>query len=321
MRSIRMIIPVTVALALAGADTAMAQGKGHQHGGSPGGQGGGHAAHGNRGGGQGQARTQGGGQQRQAQRAQERGRSGQARAARPSRGGEARSERGSARSSARTPRAAERSVERGAPGRARAALVRSRATGVRIAGNALDRGRGRGLNGDAVRVAQAGSRVRLLNRRGDVLLDMDDDRVREMGAWRLRRMGDRPATGNAPAFCRNGAGHPVWGREWCLDKGFGLGSGNGTLWSRGVIDDVVFQRYPERLDRSGLIDVLGDIVFGRVALQAVTLGYDQPLMGVWLAPTTGPRSLVLTSAGYPVAEFVDLDRDDRVEVLYVLQPL
>lgn len=26
-----------------------------------------------------------------------------------------------------------------------------------------------------------------------------------------------------PAFCRSGAGHPVFGRRWCLEKGFGLG--------------------------------------------------------------------------------------------------
>jgi hypothetical protein len=27
----------------------------------------------------------------------------------------------------------------------------------------------------------------------------------------------------SPAFCRSGAGHPVHGRSWCIDKGFGLG--------------------------------------------------------------------------------------------------
>ena len=30
--------------------------------------------------------------------------------------------------------------------------------------------------------------------------------------------------GRGPAFCRSGAGHPVWGPEWCLEKGWGLGS-------------------------------------------------------------------------------------------------
>ena len=27
----------------------------------------------------------------------------------------------------------------------------------------------------------------------------------------------------SPSFCRSGAGHPVHGRAWCIDKGFGLG--------------------------------------------------------------------------------------------------
>ena len=35
-----------------------------------------------------------------------------------------------------------------------------------------------------------------------------------------------PATADAaPSFCRSGAGHPRFGREWCIRKGFGLGGG------------------------------------------------------------------------------------------------
>ena len=33
-----------------------------------------------------------------------------------------------------------------------------------------------------------------------------------------------PSTASAdPSFCRSGAGHPVHGREWCVNKGFALG--------------------------------------------------------------------------------------------------
>lgn len=163
----------------------------------------------------------------------------------------------------------------------------------------------------------------MLNRRGDVLLDMDEDRIGDLGGWRLRRTGDQRPRENAPAFCRSGEGHPVRGRDWCIDKGFGLGSRSGTLWSRGTLDDVIFRRRGDdgRLDRSGLIGVLGDLVFGRLALQAVTLGYDQPLYGSWVAQPEGPRLLRVYSGDYPVAELVDNDRNDRVEVLYVVQPL
>jgi hypothetical protein len=153
-------------------------------------------------------------------------------------------------------------------------------------------------------------------------MDMDENRARDLGNWQLRRMGDRQPSANAPAFCRSGAGHPVHGREWCMDKGFGLGSRSGTMWSRGSIEDVVFRRRTDgdRLDRGGLAGVLGDIVFGRLALQSVALGYDQPLMGVWVAQPDGPRILRVRSGEHEVAEFVDRDRDDRVEVLYVVQP-
>jgi hypothetical protein len=174
-----------------------------------------------------------------------------------------------------------------------------------------------------VNVRSENNRIRLLNRRGDVLMDMAADRYDDIGAWRLRRMGDQRPRGNAPAFCRSGEGHPVWGREWCLDKGFGLGSRAGTLWSRGTIDDVIFRRYDygTRLDRGGLIGVLGDLVLGRLSLQALTLGYDQPLTGMWVAEPRSPRLLRVYSGGYPVAEFVDTDYDNRPEILYVVQPL
>ena len=192
----------------------------------------------------------------------------------------------------------------------------------RMTAGALARSRARGVDANAFDVRTQTGAVRILNRRGDLLLDLDDNRARNLGGWEMRRLGDRRPNGNAPAFCRSGEGHPVWGREWCLDKGFGLGSRSGTIWSRGGIDDVIWRRRTDdRMDRGGLIGVLGDIVFGRLALQAITLGYDQPLTGYWVAQPEGPRLLRVRSGDYEVAEFVDDDRDDRVDVLYVVQPI
>lgn len=192
----------------------------------------------------------------------------------------------------------------------------------RMVAGALARSRARGVDVNLFDVRSDNDRLRVLNRRGELLLDLDDRRARELGGWQLRRLGDRQPAGNAPAFCRSGAGHPVWGREWCLDKGFGLGSRAGTIWSRGGIDDVIWRRRgDDRLDRGGLGGVLGDIVLGRLALQAVTLGFDQPLVGFWVADPAGPRILRVNSGPYEVAEFVDTDRDDRVDVLYVVQPV
>ena len=35
------------------------------------------------------------------------------------------------------------------------------------------------------------------------------------------RSGNARAKGGGPAFCRSGAGHPVFGWEWCRDRGWG----------------------------------------------------------------------------------------------------
>ena len=40
----------------------------------------------------------------------------------------------------------------------------------------------------------------------------------------------------SPSFCRSGAGHPVHGRAWCIDKGFGLG--------RSSVHYDAYRRYP-----------------------------------------------------------------------------
>jgi hypothetical protein len=199
-------------------------------------------------------------------------------------------------------------------------MAESARPGERMVAGALARSRARGQRADAFDVRSDGGRVRVLNRSGALLLDLDDDR--DPGSWRLRRLGDRQPAANAPAFCRGGQGHPVFGREWCLDKGFGLGSRAGTLWSRGGIDDVTWRRpTQDRLDRGGLIGVLGDIVFGRLAFQSMALGYDQPLVGYWVAQPEGPRILRVHSGDYEVAELVDSDYDDRADVIYVVQPV
>jgi hypothetical protein len=317
-------------------------GKGKQGGEAEGSRGAQTEARGSRGG-QTESRARGGSTQRQEGRSETRARGqegrGRAEADRPARtrGDQAdRAERGNA-STRRDGEARGNSSERRGSGNGNSSAsgggssggrdseARGRATnrsGSNALQNALSRGRTRGLAADAVNVRTTNGRVRLQNRRGDVLMDMDENRARDLGNWQLRRLGDRQPSAGAPAFCRSGQGHPVHGREWCLDKGFGLGSRSGTLWSRGSIEDVVFRRRTDsdRLDRGGLAGVLGDIVFGRLALQSVALGYDQPLMGVWVAQPDGPRILRVRSGEHEVAEFVDRDRDDRVEVLYVVQP-
>jgi Ni/Co efflux regulator RcnB len=47
--------------------------------------------------------------------------------------------------------------------------------------------------------------------------------------------------GGGPAFCRSGSGHPVFGRQWCREKGFGLGMERRDLGRAG---DIIIGRRP-----------------------------------------------------------------------------
>jgi hypothetical protein len=189
----------------------------------------------------------------------------------------------------------------------------------RIFAGAASRGFARGLREDDIVIRQNGDRFALLNRSGIMLLDLDDERARKLGAWRVLPYDDDVKAG-APSFCRSGAGHPVFGRDWCLNKGFGLGDYRDLRWGRTTdVGDIIFRRQTDRgtLARSVLLDVLGDVVFNRLGLHALTLGYDDPLTGMWIGEPSGPRVLRLTSGAVPIAEIYDDDRDDRADVLVV----
>ena len=259
----------------------------------------------------------------------------------------------------RPPQARGQPGEAGRGGPPAHAAARGRRGGPAPDREAFNRGlperaiRARARRGDrsAVDLRREDGRVRLVRNDGAELFSLPEDVADDLGYWRLavapafrevRRddggaagdpARDRPRTifgdvryddrdrSGSPAFCRSGAGHPVWGREWCLDKGFGLGDGGG-LWGRTTNPEDVIFRIPRterqtELDRGGLVDVLGDIVFGRLALQSLVLGADQPLTGAWIGETDGPRVLRVRAGDLPVAELVDGDRDGDVEVLLV----
>jgi hypothetical protein len=188
----------------------------------------------------------------------------------------------------------------------------------RVAAGAVARGLARGLRDDDIVITPSGNRVRVLNRSGVVLVDLDGDRARNLGGWRVRP-DDRELRGDAPSFCRSGEGHPNWGRQWCIDKGFGLGRRGDVRWGiTNDVDDILFRHVDSgTLARSVLMDVLGDVVFDRLGLHAITLGYADPLTGVWLGQDTGPRVLQVTSGSIPIAEIVDNNRDNRADVLLV----
>jgi hypothetical protein len=179
--------------------------------------------------------------------------------------------------------------------------------------------RGHEYNALPVNYISTSDGVRVFNARDHILFDISDDEVARLGYWDIRQLDPSGVRDGAPAFCRSGAGHPVWGREWCIDKGFGLGASGGWRWGRHRPDDVAFLMLDERpsLDRVGLIDVLGSLIFNRLALHAVTLGLADPLGGRWLGEPSGARVLTMHSGDVPVAELIDWDRDGRVDVMYV----
>jgi hypothetical protein len=188
----------------------------------------------------------------------------------------------------------------------------------RLAAGAVSRAFARGVGDDELLITPVSGRVYVRNRAGALLLDLDDDRARNLGYWDVVPVGTRVRSG-APAFCRSGAGHPVWGRQWCIDKGFGLGRYQDVDWGRTrSIGDIIFARRivdRETLLRDALVATVGNVVLDRLGLHALTLGYTEPLTGVWVAQPTGPQVLLVNSGTYPVAEVVDLNRDDRADMM------
>jgi hypothetical protein len=174
-------------------------------------------------------------------------------------------------------------------------------------------------HGDDVRIEQVGDRIRLLNTKGDPLLFIDDRTAENLGRWRVGVLDDEVRSG-APSFCRSGVGHPVWGREWCIDKGFGLGAYQDFRWGRtNDVGDIIYSPgiLGTRIMGSALENLLGTTAFNRLALHAVTLGLLEPLVATFIGEPAGPQYLVVNSGTYPVAEFYDTNRDNRWDDLLI----
>jgi hypothetical protein len=201
------------------------------------------------------------------------------------------------------------------------AYVMSPRPAQNVVGSALAYALARGVPANELVAVPVGNMIALRNRRGVTLLQLDDETARDVGRWQVVPV-QTVTKNDAPAFCRSGAGHPVFGRQWCIDKGFGLGSGDNVLWGRAVQPSaIVLQPTPANTTASIATDVLravlGNQTFDRLALHALTLGYTDPLVGRWLGEPTGPRTLLVTSGVSPVAEVVNVDRDNRAQNLLV----
>ena len=119
-----------------------------------------------------------------------------------------------------------------------------------------------------------------------------------------------------PAFCRSGEGHPVHGRRWCRDKGFGLGRER----SRDIWGDIVYRdrRYDNRrMNRSTLENILGSVVLGRFDTYGRSYYGNQSLNGRWLDNRASVLQLYMGSV--PIARLIDTNRDGRVDNVSLLR--
>lgn len=192
---------------------------------------------------------------------------------------------------------------------------------ARAAVGAVTRAHMRGVDDGDLVITPLDDHLRILNRDGVVLVALDEERVRNLGRWEVIPIDD-DVPESAPAFCRSGEGHPVFGRQWCIDKRFGLGGDDDFRWGRtDRITDLVFLQpiNTGSLTRDALLGLLGPVAFDRLALHAITLGLSAPLTGRWMvSQEPGAPSVLLVSSGkQAVAEVVDIDRDGRADLLVV----
>lgn len=144
----------------------------------------------------------------------------------------------------------------------------------------------------------------------------NDDWSRNTDWNRNDPWGRQQQARQGPAFCRNGQGHPVHGRRWCQDKGFGLGN---ERWERARVEDIIFGQPRDRrrydngatMNRTVLGDILGPVVLGQFEGYGRQRGGGN-ITGNWLTGVDG-RVLQLSIGGVPFAQLVDSRGRGRVD--------
>ncbi len=128
---------------------------------------------------------------------------------------------------------------------------------------------------------------------------------------------------NGPSFCRSGAGHPVYGRQWCIEQGFGLGEAS---WRRAGPGKIKFARVPEgaiqpgRLGWREVAGILTDAVLDEIFRESSYELDRERVAGEWRGGASeGLLVFELTLGGEPVAELTDLDLDGNVDVLLIAE--
>ena len=181
------------------------------------------------------------------------------------------------------------------------------------------------------RRAERREATRRAERRRDRDDDWDDDDRYDDDDWDDDRYEDRGrrTRKNGPPFCRNGAGHPTKGMQWCYDKGYANRRADRRYddrrrdrrddrWERRSIEDIIFGTPRDRDRRTRTVNrsVLDDIL-GRRAFTDLTSVASGPLTGRWIYPDATSRVLQLRDGRGPLAEMTDFDGDNRVDLFLV----
>jgi len=121
-----------------------------------------------------------------------------------------------------------------------------------------------------------------------------------------------------PAFCRSGAGHPVHGWQWCVDRSYKMG------WSSAALSGATFRgegkaRRGEELDSGSITDILGREMAQQIEGVARNLGLDGVLNGRWADTDDGGALVLQLRAGSePLAELTDRNGDGKVDAALVM---
>jgi hypothetical protein len=127
----------------------------------------------------------------------------------------------------------------------------------------------------------------------------------------IMRMREQPGS---PSFCRSGAGHPVYGRDWCWDRGFRLGD----EWDRNRGGSARIQPPSgSPIDQGVMSQMLDASVMTRLQTLRTRLGLTAPLNGSWTETTVGGRLLTVRSGSTLIAEISDRNRDGRADAIWL----
>ena len=121
-----------------------------------------------------------------------------------------------------------------------------------------------------------------------------------------------------PAFCRSGAGHPVHGWQWCVDRSYKMG------WSSAALSGAEFRgtdkaRRGDELDSGSIEDILGREMAKQIQGVARDLGLDGVINGRWADTDDGGALVLQLRAGSaPLAELTDKNGDGKVDAALVM---